>query len=117
MIAVDYDFYLQVYKGKMTQEDFERLSVKASAYLDYVTFGRINDALPDSVQQKVKLALCEVVDTYLLNEQGGGIASESNDGISVTYVSSSNAKTDTQRLYSAVSLYLGGTGLLYRGVD
>lgn len=117
MIAVDYEFYTQVYKGKMEQADFERLSVKASAYLDYVTFERINDTLPDNIQQKAKLAMCEVVDTYLLNEQGGGIASESNDGISVTYLSGNSAKTDTQRLYSAASLYLGGTGLLYRGVD
>lgn len=115
MISVDYEFYVQTFKGKMDEADFERLNVKASAYLDRVTFGRINDSLPEDVQQKVRLALCEVADTFLLNEQGGGIASETNDGISVTYVSGSKALTDAQRLNSAVSLYLGGTGLLYRG--
>ena len=113
MIAVDYDFYTQVYKGKMTQEDFERLSVKASAYLDYVTFDRINDALPDSVQQKVKLALCEVIDTYLLNEQGGELQSETVGSWSRSYKTSD--KTTDQQAYNTVYQYLANTGLLYRG--
>ena len=46
------------------------------------------------------------------------MASETNDGVSVTYVAGvSNAKTDDQRLQEAVVLYLAHTGLLYRGVD
>ena len=89
MLTVDYDFYCGVFHGKMPREDFERLSVYAAAYLD----------------------------AYLLNEQGGGIASETNDGVSVTYVAGiSNSKTEGRRLYEAAALFLGPTGLLYRGV-
>lgn len=41
-----------------------------------------------------------------------------DDGITVNYVAGiSNAKSDNQRLREAASLFLGGTGLLYRGVD
>ena len=44
-----------------------------------------------------------------------GIASETNDGISVTYTT--EGSTEEQRLYRAAVLYLGSTGLLYRGVE
>lgn len=118
MITVDYSFYTSTFKGMTTEEDFDRLAVKASAYLDRVTFDRITDSLPTATLTRVKLAMCEVVDTLLLNEHGGGVASETNDGISVNYVAGiSNAKTDQQRLREAAALYPGGTGLLYRGVD
>lgn len=118
MITVDYSFYTSTFKGKTAQADFDRLAVKASAYLNRLTFDRITDALPAATLNRAKLALCEVVDALSLNEHGGGVASESNDGVSVTYVTGvSNAKTDQQRLREAAVLYLGGTGLLYRGVD
>jgi hypothetical protein len=116
LIPVDYSFYADTFHGKAAPDEFTRLSVKASAYLDDLTQGRITDGLPDATQTKARLALCELVDTVALNESGGGIASESNDGVSVTYIASKVAATDAQRLYSAARLYLGGTGLLYRGV-
>lgn len=118
MITVDYTFYTDTFKGKASKEDFERLDIKASAYLDRVTFGRLSDVKDDAVLEKAKLARCAVLDAYLLNEQGGGVASESNDGITVNYVAGiSNTKTENQRLREAVGLFLGGTDLLYRGVD
>ena len=51
----------------------------------------------------------------LKKEQRDGIASETNDGISVTYTT--EGSTDEQRLYRAAVLYLSNTGLLYRGVE
>ena len=47
-------------------------------------------------------------------EQGGEVASESNDGTSVTYVTS--GKTAQNRMYDAAVMYLSNTGLLYAGV-
>lgn len=117
MIAVDYSFYTDTFRGTAEEADFNRLAVKASAYLDRVTFDRITDSLPTGTLIRVRLALCELVDALQLNERGGGVASESNDGVSITYVTGvGTAKTEDQRLYDAVALYLGGTGLLYRGV-
>lgn len=118
MITVDYPFYSETFQGKASKEDFERLDIKASAYLDRVTFGRLSSVIDTDVIDRAKLARCALVDAYLLNEQGGGIASESNDGITVNYVAGiSNTKSENQRLREAASLFLGGTGLLYRGVD
>lgn len=117
MLTVDYNFYLGVYRGKMPMEDFWRLSVYASAYLDDLTMGRTAGELPAETEGKAKMALCAVADAYRLNEQGGGVASETNDGISVTYVAGAgSAKTEGRRLYEAAALFLGPTGLLYRGV-
>lgn len=116
MIYADYAYYRDSYKGAMPEADFDRLSRPASAYLDQVTFGRAVD-VPENLQSKIKNACCALVDACLLNEQGGGIASESNDGVTVNYVAGvSKAKTDGQRLYEAALLHLGVTGLLYGGV-
>jgi hypothetical protein len=101
----------------MTEADFTRLSVYATAYLDELTMGRTAGTLPEETEERAKKALCAVTDAYKLNEQGGGVASETNDGISVTYIAGiSNSKTDGRRLYEAAALFLGPTGLLYRGV-
>lgn len=118
MVYADFAYYSKEYGGTMPEADFKRLSRQASAFLDAVTFDRIASGQPEKVIEKVRGACCAVADAYLLNEQGGGVASETNDGISVTYVAGvSNAKTDNQRLREAASLYLAHTGLLYRGVD
>lgn len=116
MVYADFSYYQNTYHGTMSEADFNRLSRQASAYLDRVTFGRIDAKISGSY--KIMDACCAVADAYLLNEHGGGVASETNDGISVDYVAGiSNTKTDDQRLREAVSLHLGGTGLLYRGVE
>lgn len=114
MAYADYAYYAGVYGGTMPEADFTRLSRQASGYLDSQTFCRIRgDWVSDN---RVKDACCAVADTYRVNEKGGGIASESNDGVTVNYVAGvSKAKTDNERLYEAARLYLCMTGLLYRG--
>ena len=115
MIYAEYEYYKGSYYGKMAEEDFVRLSRQASAYLDNVCFGRIADVTDEAIMAKVKDACCAVADAYLLNENGI-VSQETNDGISVTYVRSvSNTLTDEQRLYQAAFLYIGNTGLMYRG--
>ena len=115
MIYADYEHYKGSYYGKMAGEDFARLSRQASAYLDNVCFGRIADVTDEAILSKVKDACCAVADAYLLNETGI-VSQETNDGISVTYTRGvSNTLTDEQRLYQAALLYLGNTGLMYRG--
>lgn len=117
MAYADINYYKGDYMGALIPDlDFDRLSRQASAYLDQITFGNAAKA-PESVSLKVKDACCAVADAYYTNEQGGGKASESNDGVTVNYVAGvSKAKTDNERLYEAARLYLGMTGLLYGGM-
>ena len=105
------DFYTKQFCGQLPQSEFLRLSVKASAYLTQLTAGRVNAALPAAVEDSVKYALCEVVDAMAANESAE-IASESNDGASVSY---KREGSSAQRLYNAAALHLATTGLLYRG--
>ena len=110
---IDYYYYITEYHGTASEDEFNAFAGKASAYLNAVTFGRLEGtALPE----EAKLAFCAVIDAYA-ESHSGSVASESNDGISVTYVQGTGpAKTEAQRLREAVSIYLGHTGLLYRGV-
>lgn len=115
MIYADYTYYKETYGGTMAEADFKRLSRQASAYLDAVSFDRIRKVTEEETLMKAKDACCAVADACFLNENGGGIAAETNDGISVTYVNGTGSQTDEERLYQAARLYLGQTGLLYRG--
>lgn len=115
MIYADFSYYKDTYCGEMAEGDFKRLSRSASAYLDSVTFDRIAAVTDEKIKEKVKEACCAVADALLRKEQRDGIAAESNDGVSITYTSETNA--DEQRLYRAAVLYLSNTGLLYRGVE
>lgn len=113
MVYADYDYYLNEYSGNAVAEaDFTRLSRQASAYLDSLTCGKIRGSWIDD--NRVKDACCAVAEILHAQEQGGEVASESNDGASVTYVNSST--TQEQRLYNIAVMYLSSTGLLYAGV-
>ena len=112
MIYADFSYYKDTFCGEMAEGDFKRLSRQASAYLDSVTFDRIA-----KIKERVKEAYCAVADAILLNENGV-VSQESNDGVSVIYTRGvSNTLTDEERLYQAAVLYLGNTGLLYRGAE
>lgn len=115
MIYADFSYYKDTYCGEMAEGDFKRLSRQASAYLDSVTFDRIAAVTDEKIKERVREACCAVADVLLRKEQRDGIASETNDGISVTYTT--EGSTDEQRLYRAAVLYLGNTGLLYRGAE
>ena len=113
MIYADYDYYLNEYSGNaVAGADFVRLSRQASAYLDGLTCGKIRGTWVDD--SRVKDACCALADILHAQEQGGEVASESNDGASVTYVTS--GKTAQNRMCDAAVMYLSNTGLLYAGV-
>lgn len=118
MAYADYEFYQNRYCGNMPAADFRRLAVKASAYLDQLTFGRIREGWETSPHaDRIRTACCAAADVYRLQEQGGGVASETNDGISVTYVNGvGHGKSESGQLYDAIVMHLGRTGLMYAGV-
>lgn len=124
---IDYDFYTKSYGGtSVPQNSFLRYSIKASAYIDKITFGRISKMyITDStdegynVPDEVKFAVCAVIDVdKKIEDDGGIISSESNGNYSVTYTDGNagvNTQTISQKEYEAATLFLNGTGLLYKG--
>lgn len=112
MIYADYGYYSTTGQGKVKEEKFNRLAIKASRIVDYYTFNRIKEA-----DDNVKLATCELVD-YLEQreeEEGKDIASEKVGTYSVTY-SEKFSQSDSQKQKQIIRRYLGHTNLMYRGV-
>lgn len=108
MPYADYNWYKEVYKGfEMGEEQFQSVALAASKYLDKITFGRINEA-----DTSVKFAMCAVADKMALLSASSNVASESNDGYSISYKNVSEEKS----LYKAACLFLPQE-LLYRGVE
>lgn len=90
----DYAFYQNEYGGKKVSEtEFKPLSLKASALVDQITFHRAEET------NEVKMAVCAAVDSLSIPGDDGNIASENNDGYSVTY----KAKTEQEIRTAAVN--------------
>lgn len=109
-MVVDYSFYSNRYGGAMPENSWRRYSLKAERRLSEYTFGRIPDEWPD----EAKYAVCEMAEEIQEIEQRDGIASENNDGYSVSYRSDDNYES---RLYGIALSYLSNTGLMNLGVE
>ena len=109
-MSFSYAFYRDSYHGTLTEAELQRAEVPARAYLGRITCGRA--AFED---EREKLALCAVCDAVALEQQGGGLAAETNDGVSVTYALPRTGGSAAR--YRAAADFLAGTGLLYRGVE
>lgn len=134
MAYANFDFYKNEYYGKaISQDDFPRLSIRASSFLDYCTMGR---AKAHADMYELKMACCALADQYQsietaqmsaqksleasLNSVGGEVSSETVGSWSKSFrsggESASAALKATQNsqasLLDTVRMYLGSTGLL-----
>lgn len=136
MAYADYEYYKNTYLGAaIKEEDFPRLSLRASAFLDYYTQGRAS-ANPDL--ETLKMACCAIAEQYQYIdtaqalaqksltasiESNGELQSQTVGSWSKTYRSGgdsaqqalSSAQTAKESLAALAQQYLGATGLLYRG--
>ena len=139
MSYADYSYYRDVYGGKSIPEtDFLSVSGKASDRIDAVTFGRLENGVPEEYEKNVKRCVCElseVIYSYSALSDGSAIAgsgtvsSEKVGQYSVTYrsgteqISSISAQLHGSSAglediyYAVICRHLGRTGLLFRGVD
>ena len=123
-LYASYAYYISTYRGNLTEEEFEKAIVPATAHVRRITFGRADRNME---LDEVKLATCAVCDLLANDEKtrsqhsGRTVVSENTDGYSVTYESGRGGDTAddllTRKLYKASELYLEPTGLLYAGVE
>lgn len=130
-VYADYNFYTEIYGGKMEEEDFNRQILTASQYIRYLTMGASDGYDGD----ELKYAACSAADLYYsvsLNTNGassvgsgigniGTVKSENNDGYSVTFVTEGkDGETQEElvgrKIYSEIRKWLIPTGLLRRRV-
>ena len=117
MIYADYSYYTEQFCGKLIpQERFEYLSARASEYIDWQTFGRLESGVPDEYLDKVKKCCCALAESEFEFRMNGNISSEKNGSYSVTYSAKSDNAHNAEKSL-VIARYLGNTGLLYRGVD
>lgn len=136
MAYANYEYYTSTYLGTAIKEDdFPRLSMRASSFLDYYTQGR---AAQNVDLDALKMACCAVAEQYQYVdtaqslaqksltaslEADGELQSQTVGSWSKTYRSGGEtaqqaataAQTAQVSLAAAARQYLAGTGLLYRG--
>lgn len=135
MTYADYTYYSGNYMGAVSENDFQRLAVRASSYIDYYTRNRAKD---NAELEAVKMCCCALVDKYAVIESAQALAmknlanaaandaeakSETVGGFSRTLATGGESAaaalgaTDNARkmLSETCTEYLAHTGLLYRG--
>lgn len=135
----DWNYYSGVYQGKaIGRADFDRLALRAGAYIDYVTCGR---AAKHPQLEAVKLACCALAERYQVMEaaqtaaqaalssaaSAGGreMQSETVGPLSRSYRAGGDSASAAMKaareaaseaeLAGVARQYLAATGLLYRG--
>lgn len=105
MAYADYDFYKKVYRGTLSEDDFTRLSERASDYIDGRTGYILKSAgIPEELSERVKKACCAVAETIRDNERGVK-TSEKVGNYSATFGVATQRSAE-QRLDDTVQLYL-----------
>ncbi len=135
MAYADFTYYSGTYMGTVSEENFSRLAVRASSFLDYYT---LNKAKDNAGLDAVKMCCCALVDKYAIIEAAQTLAmknlanaaandtevkSETVGSYSRTMatggesaLSALNATDGAKNLLAATcNEYLAHTGLLYRG--
>ena len=125
-VYADYTFYTGTYLGTaIASADFAALALRASAYIDRLTFGRaapiVTAATDTTTIDLIKKAMCAVaeeIQTIAAEVATGYIASETVGSHSVTYSSSyTSTLTELDRYASAAELWLEGTYLMFSGFN
>lgn len=105
MAYADYDFYKKVYRGTLSEDDFIRLSERASDYIDGRTDYILKKAgIPEELSERVKKACCAVAETIRDNERGVK-TSEKVGNYSATFGTVTQRSAE-QRLDDTIQLYL-----------
>lgn len=98
----DYKYYTDTYKGIEigSAKDFNRLALRADAYIKQFMGGKVDSLSPDVYNN----AICAVAEAWQTNEQGGDLASQSVGSWSKSYAN--KPMSNEERLKQAALLYL-----------
>ena len=123
---VDYSYYANTFAETLVPaEVFPAIEREAERYLKYITRGSYAASDNPDTTATVKNSLCAAIEAvYSFNQEykdiPAGIASESTDGHSVTFVKVDAAQMAQRRqqiMYDIFVQELFDTGLLYQGVS
>ena len=121
MVYANYADYVYRFLGRAipSEEEFDRLALQASAFLDRMTFGRA-ERYRDT-KGKLAMACCAVSERLYAAEEagaanpGGAVKAEQVGSHRVEYREGS-MHADTAELAALAEMYLSGTGLMSRPI-
>jgi len=104
----DFAFYRDVFHGRRSEDEYNSSVYDAHAEIVSQTNGR---AIPDTMQNAVKLCECVLVDTVARHEESSkmlpdDISSVSNDDLKVTRISADPEKARKQERRAICARYL-----------
>jgi len=116
----DYTFYSGTYLGTAIAEaDFDRLALRASAWLDRMTYDRAASDTANTTA--IKMAVCAMAEELqTIEDEGisGGIQSERVGPHQVTYSPKAmQQRSMVKKLEEAARLYLATTFLMFKGFN
>lgn len=112
MAYSDYLFYSSTYRGKSIPENvFDYYAERASEIIDERTSDKA--ITYDDTQDRLKKACCAVAECLHANSNVENKKSESIGNYSVSY---QDAEISQNQIADKLRIYLGSTGLLYRGL-
>lgn len=91
MVYTDYTYYIDTYRGKLPEDSFDSLIIKASREIDKNINTRLTtnivNSLPIEAQEQLKYSACALVDLINRKEesQNRKISSYSIDGVSKSF--------------------------------
>jgi len=120
MAYADYTYYVTSFLGSaIAESDFPALALRASAYIDQITFNRA--ATDTENTAAIKNAMCAIAEELQRQDQTDGvdgITSESVGSHSVTYANnSSRARSNVTKLQDVAKVWLANTYLMFAGFN
>ena len=104
----DKDEYMKILGAKDVPDDFDNLNIQASNYINYKTFGRIDE---NNIPEQVKYVACLIIN--LIQEENtklseiGNLKSQNIEGWSESYSTPEEVKSDYEdKKYSTLRKYL-----------
>lgn len=112
MDLVDYEYYTTVYKGFITPSlKFPYYSERAFERIDARTI-ELSDE--DKTTDEMKKCICSVTDILYKEENDQTLSSEKVGSYTRQY-QDKKVKSESSKISNTMDVYLGDTGLLYRG--
>lgn len=129
MQYISYDFYKkESVGGDISAEKFPIYEKKARAAIDYYTFGRIAEPIPEKVRECMLELIMFQRNVEKAAEEGSGVVLSETVGDHTVHFAdgagllglktgSNTGKTQSELEYEIIAKYLMSSGLMYRGVD
>ena len=116
MVTVTYEFYKDIYRGSLNEDNFNKNLLKATRLVSNRTNNKIDSISDDDENQNlvndIKFCICNVIDKvqYYNTNNGKVVASQSSGKVSESYVVDSSKTSAENDIADVIKSWLSGYG-------